>query len=139
MRAGGWHDDLFPSQPDQQYYGRGALQLRWQYNYARLSSAIFADSNNSYNAMMHLLEEPDLVHEDGFLAFTSSLWFYMTPQKPKPSMHDVMTGFFEPNQADLDGGLSASFGTTINVINGSNECNQNPETLAATRRADHYS
>lgn len=46
----------------------------------------------------------------------------MTPQDPKPSMHDVMTGFFEPNEADLEGGMTATFGTTINIINGGIEC-----------------
>ena len=134
--AGGWHDEYFPSQPDQQYYGRGALQLTWQYNYARFSAALNMDA--TYNAKMRLLEEPDLVHEDGFLAIASSLWFYMTPMKPKPSMHDVMTGFFEPNQADLDNGLDVSFGTTINIINGENECNRSVETAASQRRASYY-
>ena len=57
-------------------------------------------SPSSYNSKLYLLENPDLVHEDGFLAMSAGLWFYMTPQDPKPSMHDVMTGFFEPNAAD---------------------------------------
>ena len=54
-------------------------------------------------------------------------------------MHDVMTGFFEPNQKDLDNGIDVSFGTTINIINGDNECNRSQETAAPQRRANYYS
>ena len=50
------------------------------------------------------------------------MWFYMTPQPPKPSMHDIATGFFTPNAADIEGNILADFGTTINIINGSLEC-----------------
>ena len=44
-------------------------------------------------------------------------------------MHDVMTGFFEPNAVDLDHGITATFGTTINIINGGYECAQSPENI----------
>ena len=37
-------------------------------------------------------------------------------------MHDVMTGFFEPNAKDLAANLGANFGTSTNVINGGVEC-----------------
>ena len=46
---------------------------------------------------MILLNDPDLMANDGYVAFVSALWYYMTPDNPKPSMHDVMTGFFIPN------------------------------------------
>ena len=69
-----------------------------------------------------MLENPDLVHEDGFLAMAAGIWFYMTPQDPKPSMHDVMTGFFEPNDKDDQVNITATFGTTTNIINGVLEC-----------------
>lgn len=39
-----------------------------------------------------LLNQPDLVAQDAVLAFKTALWFWMTPQFPKPSCHDVMTG-----------------------------------------------
>lgn len=71
---------------------------------------------------MYLLENPDVVHEDSFLTFAAGIWFYMTPQDPKPSMHDIMTGFFVPNAVDLAGNFTQSFGSTINVINGGQEC-----------------
>ena len=46
----------------------------------------------------------------------------MTPQNPKPSMHDIMTGFFVPNAKDLAAGIKGGFGSTTNVINGYSEC-----------------
>ena len=58
----------------------------------------------------------------------------MTPQDPKPSMHDVMTGFFEPNSADDAGNIGANFATTTNVINGGLECG-NGSTKARDRGA----
>ena len=89
----GWSDDAWPAQSGQYYYGRGPFQLSYNYNYGRFSN-IFAPS--SYNSKMFLLENPNLLAEDGFLAMAAGIWFYMTPQDPKPSMHDVMTGFFVP-------------------------------------------
>ena len=53
---------------------------------------------------------------------TAGIWFYMTPQDPKPSMHDVMAGFFEPTSADIQANIGANFGTTTNIINGGLEC-----------------
>jgi len=50
---------------------------------------------------MYFLENPHLIAQDGSLAMSSGIWFYMTPQDPKPSMHDVMTGFFVPNDIDI--------------------------------------
>lgn len=36
----------------------------------------------------------------------------MTPQSPSPSMHNVMTGYYEPNAGDLAAGHKAGFGST---------------------------
>ena len=49
---------------------------------------------------MKLLNDPDEVADDGYYAFASALWFWMTPQSPKPSCHDIITGYFEPNTYD---------------------------------------
>lgn len=39
--------------------------------------------------------------EDGYVAFASALWFFMTPESPvKPSIHEVVTGFWTPNDVD---------------------------------------
>lgn len=72
---------------------------------------------------MELLNEPEKVSHDGFTAMSAGLWFYMTPQEPKPSMHDVMTGYFIPNATDLSNNMTASFALTTNILNGGLECN----------------
>jgi hypothetical protein len=42
-----------------------------------------------------LLTQPNLVMTNTAppLAMLASLWFYMTPQPPKPAMHDIILGF----------------------------------------------
>jgi hypothetical protein len=72
------------------YFGRGALQLKWNYNYGAFSNSIFGDSSV-------LLNNPERVASEGWLAFASALWIYMTPVSPKPSMHDIVAGFWQPN------------------------------------------
>ena len=70
-----------------------------------------------------MLIDPDLVATEGEHAFGSAIWFYMTPANPKPSMHEVVTGFFTPNSVDTSVGITATFGATTNIINGGIECN----------------
>jgi chitinase len=53
------------------------------------------------------------------------MWFYMTPQSPKPSMHEVATGFWKPNTKDGKADIDFGFGATINIINGGLECGKN--------------
>ena len=67
---------------------------------------------------------------------TAGIWFYMTPQSPKPSMHDVMTGFFKPNDIDKKANIRADFGTTINIINGGQECGM--ASTKADSRGSYY-
>ena len=71
---------------------------------------------------------------------TAAIWFYMTPQDPKPSMHDVLTGFYEPNDVDDEAKLGADFGTTINIINGGQECGDVDADghKKAKNRGDYY-
>lgn len=87
---------------------------------------------------MYLLEDPDKVHEDSFTVFASALWFYMTPQSPKPSIHDVTTGFFVPNAVDEGEGRLGGFGTTTNIINGGFECGTGFETAKSANRVKYY-
>jgi len=46
----------------------------------------------------------------------------MTPQSPKPSIHDVATGFMVPTASDTTAGFGPNFGVTTNIINGGQEC-----------------
>jgi len=74
--------------------------------------------------------------KDGYTAFSSALWFYMTPQAPRPSMHDVMTNHFEPNNVDISNGINGGFGSTINIIS-PDECSHGAEN-AVNHRSDLY-
>ena len=89
---------------------------------------------------MNLLESPTDVVNDGFLAFASAIWIYMTPQPPMPSMHEIMTGYYVPNDYDVAEGIKADFGATTNVISDGSECFQagGVESEAATARAEAY-
>lgn len=64
----------------------------------------------------------------------AGIWFYMTPQDPKPSMHDVMTGWFIPNDKDKAANVTATFGTTTNIINGGFECGGGSGSEKSIRR-----
>ena len=114
-KSGNWSakPDAWPPQANVQYYGRGPFQLSWNYNYGQFSN-VFAPS--AYDSRLYLLEKPDLLATDGALSMMASLWFYMTPQDPKPSMHDVMTYFYEPNSIDKAGNYGPTFGTTTNIM-----------------------
>jgi len=70
--------------------------------------------------------------------FTSALWFYMTPQSPKPSIHDVATGYMVPTAADDAAGFGAGFGVTTNIINGGQECGGGWENNKSQSRIDYY-
>ena len=88
--------------------GAGAIQISYNYNYGLASEAIFNDKNV-------LLNEPGLVATTSELAWRTAIWFWMTPQPPKPSCHEVMVG----DPLSFDGDL---FGETVNIINGGVEC-----------------
>ena len=89
--------------------------MSWNYNYGPFSKFMFADKHV-------LLGAPERVADEGWLAIASAFWFYVTPQSPKPSMHDVVAGFWEPNSAELAANINFGFGSTIMIINGALEC-----------------
>jgi chitinase len=98
--------------PGKSYYGRGPLQLSYAYNYGLAG------------ADMHLplLAKPELVGQDGVIAFRAALWFWMKAQPPKPSCHEVICGKWTPGAEDVRLGRKPGFGMTINIINGGIEC-----------------
>jgi len=53
-------------------------------------------------------------------------------------MHDVMTGYMVPTAADDGAGITASFGTTTNIINGGHECGKGTETPQSAHRIEYY-
>jgi chitinase len=117
----------YPCQPGKKYFGRGPIQLSYNYNYGLAGDALAAD----------LLHTPELVATDPTIAWKTALWFWMTAQTPKPSCHDVSTGRWTPSAADLSAGRQPGFGLTINIINGGVECNQ-PTPPQVTDRVGFY-
>jgi hypothetical protein len=67
---------IYQPQADQEYYGRGPLQLKYPYNYGRFSNVFI---ENQYNSKMVYVNDPDQVADDGYTAWAAAIWFYMTP------------------------------------------------------------
>jgi len=87
------------------YYGRGPLQLSWNFNYKAAGDALGID----------LLDNPWLVENDSSVAWKTGLWYWNTQNGP---------GTMTPHNAMVN---SAGFGQTIRSINGSIECDgKNP-------------
>ncbi|MFD4985580.1 glycoside hydrolase family 19 protein [Streptomyces sp. NPDC058374] len=83
------------------YYGRGPIQLSWNFNYKAAGDALGID----------LLNNPHLVEQNASVAWRTGLWYWNTQNGP---------GTMTPHNAIVDG---RGFGETIRSINGSIECN----------------
>jgi len=122
----------YPPVKGHSYHGRGPIQLTWNYNYGFFSELIFGDKNV-------LLQNPERVSEEGELGIMSAIWFWMTPQAPKASCHDIMLNYFVP---DATGSFSVyynCFGLTIVVVNGKYEADKYPsEWPQVATRIDFY-
>jgi hypothetical protein len=105
----------YPPAPGRSYHGRGPLQLSWNYNYGQFSESYLKDKNI-------LLNDPSIIIKDPVTCFASALWFWTTPQFPKPSCHDIISGIWKPSARDIEEGRLPGFGAVVNVINGGIEC-----------------
>ena len=126
-----WVVAAYPCMPGKRYFGRGATQLQWNYNYGAFSTAMFG------NAKV-LLDNPEMV-SDTWLNFASALWFFVIPQPPKPSMQAVLDGSWSPNSNDRQANRVQGFGTTTLIINGEEECGPSPPNSdGSPNRQNHY-
>lgn len=106
----------YPPDSSVGYYGRGPIQLSWNYNYGQFSKFIYNDKNV-------LLKYPDSLQENGVLAFKSAIWFWMMPQCPKPSCHQVMHDQWLHDSAYSSSKMyNKGFAHANNIINGGLEC-----------------
>ncbi|MEO6089844.1 MAG: glycoside hydrolase family 19 protein [Umezawaea sp.] len=97
------------------YYGRGPIQLSWNFNYKAAGDALGID----------LLGNPWQVERDASVAWKTGLWYWNTQSGP---------GTMTPHNAMVNG---AGFGETIRSINGSLECGgRNPAQVQS--RVDAY-
>ncbi|MFJ3904426.1 glycoside hydrolase family 19 protein [Streptomyces sp. NPDC090025] len=83
------------------YYGRGPIQLSWNFNYKAAGDALG----------INLLADPYRVERDAAVAWKTGLWYWNTQNGP---------GTMTSHNAMVNG---AGFGETIRSINGSLECN----------------
>ncbi|XP_062234041.1 chitinase 1-like [Phragmites australis] len=113
----------YPCAAGKKYYGRGPIQISWNYNYGPAGQAIGVD----------LLNNPDLVATDPVISFKTAIWFWMTAQSPKPSCHAVITGQWSPSGADQAAGRVPGYGVITNIINGGIECGHGADNRVADR------
>jgi basic endochitinase B len=121
----------YPGVEGEYYYGRGPKQITWNYNYGQFSEAWFGNKDT-------LLQHPELLSKDPVLSFASAIWFWMTPQFPKPSCHDIMIGKWIPTASDTLKGRMPGFGATVNVINGGVECGSGTSMPKTQYRYEYY-
>ena len=110
----------WPAVPEASYHGRGPIQLTWNYNYGYFSALYFGDKNI-------LLKNPERVVKDSALAWATAIWFWMAPQPPKPSCHEVLMSNWIPTPAQQERNWQQGFGATIMVINGGLEGDKTEE------------
>lgn len=98
----------YPCNPNKGYYGRGPIQLSWNFNYGPAGDRIGFDGVNN----------PDIVATDRVISFKTALWYWMN------NCHDLIIS-------------GQGFGATIRAINGQLECDgANPDTVSA--RVQYY-
>lgn len=120
---------MYPPVSTKNYHGRGPLQLSYNYNYGLFSEQCYGDK-------MVMLQDPDKISNDSVVAFTSAIWFWMTPQGYKPACHDVMVGGWTPQSVDLEANRVPGFGLTLNIINAP-QCGTDPQDQT-TKRYKYY-
>jgi predicted chitinase len=87
--------------PGKRYFGRGPIQLSWNFNYCTAGQALGLD----------LWANPDQVAQNPTTAWRTAMWYWMTQNGPgSMPAHSCIVN----NQG---------FGCTIRSINGALECN----------------
>lgn len=99
--------------PQQQYHGRGPIQLSWNYQYRAAGEAIGID----------LWREPERVATDPKIAWQTAVWYWMTQHGPgRMTAHEAMVS-------------GRGFGETTRSINGALECDKPGDTEVARKLA----
>jgi len=103
---------------DALFFGRGPMQLSWNYNYIDAGAALGVD----------LCANPDLVATDAATGWGTAIWFWMeNTGSVGVSSHVGVTD-------------NGSFGETLNTINGGLECNAavTSHIASTTQRLNKY-
>ncbi|GLJ38902.1 hypothetical protein SUGI_0793020 [Cryptomeria japonica] len=99
----------YPCKAGKRYYGRGPLQLSWNYNYGTAGNYLKFDGLNN----------PEIVASDSTISFKTAVWFWMV----NSNCHKAITN-------------GQGFGATIRAINGM-ECNGG-NSGAVSSRVNYY-
>ncbi|XP_059075356.1 chitinase 6-like [Cryptomeria japonica] len=86
----------YPCVAGKGYFGRGPIQLSWNFNYGPAGNDIGFDG----------LNEPEKVAQDAAISFKTAVWFWMK----QSNCHSAITS-------------GQGFGATIQAVNGAIECN----------------
>ncbi|XP_024193020.1 endochitinase EP3 [Rosa chinensis] len=89
----------YPCNPNKGYYGRGPIQLSWNYNYGPAGESIGFDGLNA----------PESVANDPLIAFKTALWYWMNNVRPV-----IAEGFGETIRA-INGALECDGGNPATV------------------------
>jgi predicted chitinase len=112
--------NVFPCPAGNTYWGRGAIQISWNYNYKFAWDYLSANTGLTTN----IFENPAAVATDDELVWTTALWFWMVGD---PS-------YTQTPHTQL---AAQGFGATIRIINGALECDgNNPGQVQS--RVDKY-
>lgn len=96
-----------PCAQGKQYFGRGPIQLSWNFNYDLAGKALGLD----------LLNDPDMVSRDATVAWKTALWYWMEIKGSGPL----------PSHVAIKQKLG--FGETVRSINGALECSKPPANI----------
>lgn len=94
--------------PDKVYYGRGMMQLTWDYNYKAASQSLYGDDR--------LIQNPEQVADNPEIGWATAAWFWKT------NVHHV----------------ASTFGGTLKAINGALECDGGSHAQNRILRFNHY-
>jgi predicted chitinase len=96
-----------PCAKGKQYFGRGPIQLSWNFNYALAGKALGLD----------LLNDPDMVARNPTVAWKTALWYWMEIKGSGPL----------PSHVAIKQNLG--FGETVRSINGDLECSKPSDNI----------
>ncbi|XP_041026626.1 endochitinase EP3-like [Juglans microcarpa x Juglans regia] len=89
----------YPCNPDKGYYGRGPIQLSWNFNYGPAGKDIGFDGLNS----------PETVANDAVISFKTALWYWMN------FVHSVIDQGFGATIRAINGALECDGGNPATV------------------------
>ena len=115
---------IYPSTAGKIYYGRGAIQLSWNYNYGKASQELTGSAST-------LLNNPEIVATSDW-AFKTAIWYWMDNTETRPSPHRLITGLAT---GDTRGN---TFAAVTNAINGGLECLGGPNQDKQDIRIAYY-